>query len=164
MSGKESANCSKVKGCKQKNERIEVFSQRGSHYTVLGFMNRQLNFHPYIQEGSANLDNGIYCIDEICWQVRKGKPVQHKTILVLDNAPTHRSRKFQNRMASWNKGGLRIEFLPKYSLELNLIEILWKFIKYKWLPFEAYADKQSLVKELIFILVNIGGKYRINFS
>ena len=145
----------------KKNERIEIFTQRGSNYTVLGFMNKQLDFHPYIQQGSTNSDDVIYCIDEFCHEIRNGKSIKHKTILVLDNAPIHTSRKFKNRIRHWNKLGLRIEYLPKYSPELNLIEILWKFIKYKWLPFEAYSCKQSLFKELTFILDNVGNKYQV---
>ncbi|MDR1180459.1 MAG: transposase, partial [Bacteroidales bacterium] len=35
-------------------------------------------------------------------------------------------------------------FLPPYSPELNKIEILWRFIKYKWLPFEPFLNFQNL--------------------
>jgi len=148
----------------KKGSQIQVYSQRGSNYTVLGFTNKQLDFHPYLKLGSANSEDVIYCIDQFCLDIRKNKTIEHKSILILDNAPTHTSLKFRNRIQYWNSLGLRIEFLPKYSPELNLIEILWRFIKYKWLPFEAYSSKQSLVNELSFILKNIGSKYRINFS
>jgi hypothetical protein len=49
----------------------------------------------------------------------------------------------------WESKGVLIKFLPTYYLaerrtkvspELNIIEILWRFIKYSWLPFEAYAS------------------------
>ena len=148
----------------KKKEQVEIFMQRGANYTVLGFMNKQLDFHPFIQNGSTNTEDVIYCIDQFCQQNRKSKPIQHKTILILDNAPTHTSRQFKSRIRSWKRKGLRIEFLPKYAPELNRIEILWRFIKYKWLPFEAYSCKQSLFKELVFILNNVGSKYLINFS
>jgi DDE superfamily endonuclease len=36
--------------------------------------------------------------------------------------------------------------LPAYSPQLNLIEILWRFIKYQWLEFSAYKDWNSLVE------------------
>lgn len=43
--------------------------------------------------------------------------------------------------------GLFIYYLPPYSPELNLIEILWSFIKYAWLPFNAYKDHRfSFIK------------------
>lgn len=148
----------------KKNERIEVFSQKGANYTVLGFMNKQMDFHSFIHTGRTKSEDVIFCIDEFCQEIRKGKPFKYKTILVLDNAPTHTSGKFKERIKYWKKQGLQINFLPSYSPELNPIEILWRFIKYKWMPFKAYSCKHSLVNELIFILNNIGTKYRINFS
>ena len=31
-----------------------------------------------------------------------------------------------------------IFFLPPYLPELNLIKIIWRRIKYQWIPFETY--------------------------
>ena len=148
----------------KKNTSIELFAQRGSTQTVLGFMNKQLDFYAYTKDGSTKSQDVIFCIDHFCQQIRDGKTKAHPTILVLDNAPTHTSRLFKERIPYWRDKGLRIEFLPKYSPELNLIEILWRFIKYKWLPFEAYNSKQSLVNELNNILIHIGTTYQINFQ
>ncbi|BAQ65488.1 hypothetical protein [Geminocystis sp. NIES-3709] len=33
--------------------------------------------------------------------------------------------------------GLKIFFFSAYSLQLNLIEILWRFIDYEWLEIES---------------------------
>ena len=148
----------------KKGQTLELFTQRGVNYTVLGFMNRQLDFEAFIKPGSANSEDVIGCIDDFCQGIRQGKSRKHKTILILDNAPTHTSRKTQSKIAQWKKQGLHLEFLPKYSPELNLIEILWRFIKYQWLPFEAYENKESLVNELESILKGIGTKYLISFS
>ncbi|KAA6323078.1 hypothetical protein EZS27_027452, partial [termite gut metagenome] len=38
-----------------------------------------------------------------------------------------------------------IFFLPVYSPELNLIEILWRRIKYQWIPFDAYGCFENLI-------------------
>jgi len=38
------------------------------------------------------------------------------------------------------KKGLIIRSLPTYCLELNLIEILWRFIKYDWRTESAYLS------------------------
>jgi transposase len=54
--------------------------------------------------------------------------------------------------------------LPPYSPELNLIEILWRFIKYKWLPFSAYLTFETLVEEVEKVLKNVGSEWFINFS
>ncbi len=55
-------------------------------------------------------------------------------------------------------------FLPTYSPHLNKIEILWRFIKYKWLEIEAYESYSSLVKAVENILINFGSEYTINFA
>lgn len=104
-------------------------------------MNKQLDFHPYLKPGSTNSENVINCIDPFCQDIRKNKSIDHKSILTLDNAPTHTSLKFRNIIQDWNKLGLKVELLSKYSPELNLVEILWRLIKYRWLPFETYTFK-----------------------
>lgn len=50
-----------------------------------------------------------------------------------------------------------------YSPELNLIEILWKRIKYQWLDFDAYKSFQNLNDQLNLIMNNFGIKYDIKF-
>jgi len=67
------------------------------------------------------------------------RTITKKTIVVLDNASIHKSRIFSEKRKEWEKIGLVIHFIPPYSPELNLIEILWRFIKYRWLPFDAYT-------------------------
>jgi len=37
-----------------------------------------------------------------------------------------------------------LHWLPPYSPELNLIEILWRKIKYQWLPLRAYLSFNHL--------------------
>ena len=53
--------------------------------------------------------------------------------------------------------------LPSYSPELNLIEILWRFIKYTWLDVSAYKSWFSLVTQVESILSGFGQEYVINF-
>ena len=50
------------------------------------------------------------------------------------------------------------------SPELNLIEILWRRIKYHWLPLDAYESYAHLKREVLSILENIGEKYVITFT
>ncbi|OAV64673.1 hypothetical protein Barb4_03911 [Bacteroidales bacterium Barb4] len=86
-----------------------------------------------------------------------------QTVVVLDNAPIHRSKKFMDRIAEWAKMDLWIWVLPPYSPELNKIEILWRFIKYKWLPFEAFLNFQNLKEQLEKVISLVGSKYDIKF-
>jgi len=51
-----------------------------------------------------------------------------------------------------------------YSPELNIIEIVWRKIKYECLPFSAYDSYASLKRNLFDVLANIGKNYKIEFS
>src|SRR5256885_11895460 len=48
----------------------------------------------------------------------------------------------------WKKPGLIIKYLRPYSPELNLIAILWRRIKYPWLPFAASECLDALSQAL----------------
>src|SRR5215467_3242852 len=67
-----------------------------------------------------------------------------KTVVVIDNASVHTSEEFEECLPRWKKKGLIIKYLSTYSPELNLIEILWRKIKYTWLPFSAYQCLNAL--------------------
>ncbi len=60
--------------------------------------------------------------------------------------------------------GHALHWLPPYSPELNLIEILWRKIKYEWLPPRAYLGFNHLQSELQSILDQFGSKYTITFG
>lgn len=85
-------------------------------------------------------------------------------MVVIDNASIHRSSAFQEQVPIWEQKGLVLYFLPAYAPELNLIEILWRFIKYCWLPFSAYLNFDALVTEVEAILTQVGSKYLIAFQ
>jgi transposase len=87
-----------------------------------------------------------------------------ETVLVIDNASIHTSNAFLEKQAEWNAKGLTIFFLPTYSPELNIIEILWRFIKYHWLEIDAYESWISLVNAVENILIKFGSEYIINFA
>jgi transposase len=40
--------------------------------------------------------------------------------------------------------------------ELNLIEILWRFIKYEWIEIDAYSSWQTFVASVENILKTLG--------
>ncbi len=81
----------------------------------------------------------------------------------MDNASFHTSQAVEEKLADWKGKGLTIFFLPTYSPELNLIEILWRFMKYEWIEFEAYKGWTYLVAYVEEILIYYGTKYTINF-
>ena len=71
------------------------------------------------------------------------RPLEQKSpgafaVVVLDNASMHRLASFERKELEWRAQRLYVIFLPAYTPELNLIEILWRKIKYEWLPVTAY--------------------------
>ena len=91
------------------------------------------------------------------------KTITKKTVVILDKAPIHKSKKFKEKMIEWREKDLFIYFFSPYFPELNLIEILWKRIKYQWMPFDAYVSFKNLKECLLQVLNNVGTKYDIKF-
>jgi transposase len=100
----------------------------------------------------------IACVDKFCEKLTK------KTVLIMDNSSIHQNSFLWDKEEEWLKKGLEIFFLPTYSPELNIIEILWRFIKYQWLEINAYESYSTLVESVEDILINFGTKYTINFA
>jgi transposase len=86
------------------------------------------------------------------------------TVLIVDNAPTHTSHEFISNLRRWNELGLIIVPIAPYSPELNIIEIVWRKIKYEWIPFSAYESFGNLKQELYKILAGIGSNYIVQFE
>jgi transposase len=83
--------------------------------------------------------------------------------VILNNSPIYISKKFQAKIQHWREQDVYILFIPPYSPKLNLIEILWRWIKYQWLSFQAYLFLQSLKERFLNVLQNVGVKYDIIF-
>jgi transposase len=137
---------------------IELPAMKYGRINVLGFMNRNNDFHSFMFEDSIHTGVVIACFDAFCQTITK------KTVVVIDNASIHTSEEFEDRIPYWKKQGLVIKYLPPYCPELNLIEILWRRIKYTWLPFSAYGCLNALSKALEAILSHVGSKYQITFA
>jgi len=109
--------------------------------------------------GTVNTDVVVACFDKFAEQ-KHSKP----RFVIIDNASVHTSSDFIEQIPKWEKKGIIIRSLPTYCSELNIIETLWRFIKYSWLPFSAYSSFKDLVTEVKNILTQIGSKLRINFA
>ena len=131
---------------------------KGKRLNVLGIYNRENRFHPFGTEGRTDSQFVIGAIDQFAGGISR------PTVLVVDNAPIHTSKLFKEKIEGWAEGDLYIFYLPKYSPELNLIEILWRFVKYEWLEVEAYRSWECLMENLDEIFGHIGTKYTINFK
>lgn len=139
-------------------ETIEIPSGHSKRLNVLGFCNKQQDFHATTVQGYVNSEIVIACFDKFCDTINK------KTIVIVDNASMHTSGKFKDKLNEWAENNLIVKYLPPYSPELNLIEIVWRFIKYSWLPLSAYLSFKNLKNELQNVLDNIGSEYQITFA
>ena len=139
-------------------ETIEVPSSKSKRLNVLGFVDRDCEFDSFVFEGAVNTSVVVACIDEF------SKKIKIPTVLVIDNASTHTSNEFTENIKRWKEKNLTIYPIPPYSPELNIIEIIWRKIKYEWLPFSAYESYHSLEQELFNVLANIGKIHKVEFT
>jgi transposase len=142
----------------EKDDPMAVQSQRSESFNVLGFMNTGRELDAYIFTGSINSDVVIACIDDF------SKTRTRKTTIVLDQASIHRSGKIKDKLLEWEAKNITIFWLPTYSPQLNLIEILWRFMKYEWIELSAYESLPKLGEYIQKVLKNFGEEYIINFA
>ena len=135
-----------------RGDHIEVPSSKSRRLNVLGFMNRSGDTEPYIIEGSVDSAVVIACFDDFASKTEK------TAVVLVDNSPLHTSNNFDEKTKEWLEKGLLVVPIARYSPELNIIEILWRKIKYEWMPFSAYESFESLINNLHEILANIGSK------
>lgn len=86
------------------------------------------------------------------------------TVVVLDNARIHTSQTIKERIAVWQQRGLFLFYLPRYSPHLNIVEILWRKLKYEWLSPHHYQDEENLFYQIRLALTSVGQNLFINFS
>ena len=125
---------------------------------VLGFLNRQNDLATYTFEGRIDSEVVIACIDDFCQDIHK------KTVIVMDQASIHTSKELTAKIPEWRTNNIEIFYLPAYAPELNMIEILWRFMKYEWIELWAYTSWTHMVEYVENILKKFGTEYRINFS
>ena len=136
---------------------LTIKSHRSRRLNVLGIMNRSNHLETYISFQSINSDVVIACIDTFFPTVDK------PTVIVVDRSSIHTSDAIFDKNKEWFERGITIFELPSYSPQLNLIEILWRFIKYEWIEIDAYSSWESFVASVEKILREFGKNYVINF-
>jgi transposase len=86
------------------------------------------------------------------------------TVVVLDNARIHTSQIIKERIKVWQARGLYIFYLPRYSPHLNIVETLWRKLKYEWLTPIDYQSKENLFYQTKSALKAVGNSLFIRFS
>ena len=141
----------------EKGITIEIDSSRGNHLSVLGFLSLQRDLVAYTTESKVDSEFVIACFDAF------SAGLVRKTVLVIDNSTFHTSAAINAKISEWQQNNLELFYLPKYSPQLNLIEILWRFMKYEWIEWWAYKGWSYLVKYVDMIICGYGTEYEINF-
>lgn len=142
-------------------ETLEVLVHGHRRVNVLGFMDRYNRYYLHTHEGTVRTATVIEAMDAF---IERFSEPGRLILVFMDNASIHRSAEFEAQQERWMARGVVVCYLPTYSPELNLIEILWRKIKYEWLPLSAYRSFEHLKKAVAEVIEGIGGKYQITFG
>ena len=145
-------------GWQPKGEYIEITPVKSKTTQVFGLMNLDNQLASYAFQCSMTSQMVIACLDDFHATITK------PTVVVLDNASIHHSKAFEAKVEEWQQDDLYVFFLPTYSPHLNPIEILWRFVKYQWLPYETIVSQQELDEKLENLLRSFGKDHTINFK
>ena len=125
---------------------------------ALDFTTHQL--HHQVYKSPIQRPTVVQFLDQLAH--RAGPPEQLK-VVVLDNAKMHHDID-PNTLHRWLVDHRMVLFyLPAYSPELNLIEILWKHAKYHWRRFVTWTQ-QTIETEITRLFADYGTKFKISFS
>ncbi|MEN9568749.1 MAG: hypothetical protein RLZZ69_3947 [Cyanobacteriota bacterium] len=115
----------------------------------MGLLNRENELYSYIFETKINSEIVIKFLDSYVQNINNldsyVQNINKLTVVVLDNAPIHRSKAFQAKISEWRKKKMEIFWLPTYSPE-------------------AYACWKNLTQYIEHILRFFGDRYVINFA
>lgn len=139
-------------------EQRTIRSSKGRVANVYGLLSRMGKLMVYSTDENINSQFIIECIDEVAQTIKR------PTVLVLDNAPWHKAHKLLNKQKQWMEKELYLFFLPTYSPHLNLIETLWRKMKYRWLKPEDYLSAKKMKQAIVNIIQLYDQQFCINFS
>lgn len=140
------------------DEDVFIPSEKCKGLNLFGLLRRDNSFIFKTTSGKVDSDFVIEQLETLAFSIQK------VTVVVLDNARIHTSTKVQQRRAAWEQRGLFIFYLPAYSPHLNLIEILWRKLKYEWLRPQNYLCEDTLFYAVTQILAAIGHDLNITFA
>ena len=143
---------------RRKANRLKSLRQRDKKVNLFGIFRPDNVAVTYQSEANINSQFLISAIDDFCQHIEK------PTVLVIDNAPTHRSKLFQEQLFRWREKDLYIFFLPRYSPHLNISETYWRKAKYEWLKPADYFSFAKYKRRIKEIFNGIGIDYKIVFK
>ncbi|MBA0020304.1 IS630 family transposase [Xenorhabdus nematophila] len=137
----------------------ETAPQEHDRRSVLGALNFTGNTLFYqVMSGSITRNEVIDFLEQVAKQ--EGNRL---TFLVLGNARIHHGIEEKIRNGWLREHHKLLFYLPAYSPELNLIEIVWKQAKYHGRRFITWTH-DTMEYELNTLLKGYGDQFAINFS
>jgi transposase len=139
-------------------EQWTIRSSKTKVTNLFGLMSQRGQLQVYASLENIDSIFIIECINDFI------KSIQKPTVLVMDNAPWHKAKRVLDKQKHWQEKGLFLFFLPPYSPHLNLIETLWRKIKYEWLRSKDYESAKTLRNAIFNIIRKFDDEFSINFS
>ncbi|HEY3282254.1 MAG TPA: transposase [Armatimonadota bacterium] len=101
-------------------------------------------------EEVGSLDSAFFL--KFLWEAVAGRPQDapegwrrvRPVVVVLDNAPSHKSREVKAELLALSRAGVPLCYLPSYTPELSEIEPIWKTVKYHEMPRRSYPTLLDL--------------------
>jgi len=111
-----------------KGKQLRIPSVKSKRINVLGFINRSNDLFYYPVVGMVDSQTVINVFNDFAEKMAAPKYTSEDryTVVMVDNASIHTSRLFREKLTDWAiEKKILVCYLPTYSPELNLIEILW---------------------------------------
>lgn len=141
-----------------KNEEIFMPSTKGKGLNCFALLSRSNECR--FATTSSNL-GAAFIVEQL---EKLSFDLQRLTVVVLDNAPAHVAKKVQACRPFWQGRGLFLFYLPPYSPHLNIAEVLWHQLKYRWLRPQDYLETDTLFYQVRQALVAVGTLLKIHFT
>ena len=131
--------------------------KRANVMGALDYARAQLHFE--VCDHTVRREDVIRFLDRMA----QSSPADKWTFLVMDNASMHHHIDPAITDRWLIKHRFLPLYLPPYSPELNLIEILWKHAKYHWRTFTSWT-RDTLVQEVRTLLAGFGSRFHIRYA
>jgi transposase len=145
-------------GWQEKGNATKIVPSKETPINIFGLLSESGILEAYECKGSMTSQAMIAFIDDFL------ESRTQRTAIVLDNAPIHKSHEFLEAIKRWEEQDLFVFFLPTYSPHLNIIETLWRKMKYEWLKPQNYLNCDTLSAAVINIIELYGTKFSIKFK
>jgi transposase len=142
------------------DEPMTIPTERSKRRNVFGLMSLSGDLWTYSPKKKMDSAFIIASINDF---VQK-RPLNGRTIIVLDNATIHQSELFKAQIPLWEENDVFIFHLPTYSPHLNPIEIFWRKCKYEWLLPQHFESFQTVNERLDYIFEHFGSEFKIQWK